>query len=135
MGRSQFDRERAIQILVDAAAVGDETACAHWKVSGKTLQRYRKRLADDPELSRAVRMKSQELDREWRTARRRFLRRAIGKLEALVEQATVGQMRDVTGAIKILGELEITAGMVADEPDPAQPHEQAPTQIDRPAVH
>lgn len=111
-----FDRDRAVKILVDALAVGDEQAAARWGVCTKTLQRYRARLANDPELARAVKATSQKLDAEWRTARRTFLRAGIRKLQELVDLAGVDKIREVAGAIKIVGDLEITSG-VLDEPE------------------
>lgn len=107
MARPGFDPERAARILVDAIALGDKTAAARHKVSEKTVGRYRSRLATDQELSEAVQRISREADKGWHVARARFLRRSLEKLIELVENATPEQMKDVTEALRVVGELEI----------------------------
>lgn len=114
MATPRFDRDRAVRILVDAAAIGDAKACESWKISLRTLQNYRARLAGDPELSQAFAQKRTQLDNDWRIARRRFLNAAIAKVQVLVDQAGPDQIRDVVGAIKIIGDLEVAAGVLGE---------------------
>jgi hypothetical protein len=115
MAAPTFDRDRALRVLVDAFDLGDATACQRHGISVRTLERYRVRLKGDPQLSEAVAQKKEELERDWRQARRRALRSGITKLEQLIQAAEVKQLRDVAGAVKILGDLEVVAGVLDDE--------------------
>jgi hypothetical protein len=115
MAAPTFDRDRALRVLVDAFDLGDATACQRHGISVRTLERYRVRLKGDPQLSEAVAQKKEELERDWRQARRRALRSGITKLEQLIQVAEVKQLRDVAGAVKILGDLEVVAGVLDDE--------------------
>lgn len=115
MAAPTFDRDRALRILLDAFDLGDRKAAEHWKVSERTIRNYRERLAGDPELAGAFQQKRAELERDWRQARRRALRSGITRLEQLIQEAGVKQLRDVAGAVKILGDLEVVAGVLDDE--------------------
>lgn len=108
------DPERIIRILVDAVECGDQVACDRWGVTTRTLRRYREKMTADPRLSEAVISKSRQLDGEWRTARRVFLRSAIAKLQALIEGAGEERIREIAGAIKIVGDLEVVSGALAE---------------------
>lgn len=116
MAAPTFDRDRALRVLLDAFDLGDAQACARHKIALRTLQSYRKRLADDPELAEACAQKRAELEKGWREVRLRALRSGITKLEQLIQEAEVKQLRDVAGAVKILGDLEVVAA-VLDEDD------------------
>lgn len=101
-----------------ALELGDKAACGHFGINLRTLQRWRKRANGDAELSQVVTTKKAELDAakdEWAQEAVAFLRKAIAKLGELVEDAKPNQMRDVVGAIKIVGELDITRNALADE--------------------
>jgi hypothetical protein len=115
MAAPTFDRDRALRVLVDAFDLGDAQACARHKIALRTLQSYRKRLAHDPELAEACAQKRAELEKGWREVRLRALRSGITKLEQLIQEAEVKQLRDVAGAVKILGDLEVVAGVLDDE--------------------
>lgn len=108
MASPKFNRERALRILVDAVTLGDRTACEIHKISGKSLCRYRNRLGNDPELARAVREKSRQDDLEWGAQRKAFLSEGIRKMRELIGQATIADLHAVTGAVKIVGELQVT---------------------------
>lgn len=142
MASPKFDRERALRVLVDAAQMGDRQAAERWKVSEKTVRNYRQRLSGDPSLAEAFRVKNAEVSEDWRRERLDFLRFGIGKLKQLVEQATPAQIRDVAGAVKIVGDLEVVAGALSvDQPGtdsqgagPAAPPGH-PAAGDAPAIH
>lgn len=115
MAASNFDIERAAIILVDAFALGDATAAAKWKISKRTVERYRARMATDTQLSALVAEKKKAAEADWSASRVRFLRKAIAKLETLVDMATPEQIREVAGAIKIVGELEVVSSTLDGE--------------------
>jgi hypothetical protein len=92
-------------------------------ISEKTLQRTKARAHADAALAEAVRQKKAEFAQSaqgWRQVRIRFLRKSIAKLGQLVDEATVSQIREVAGAIKIVGELEAVTQALGDE-DGEQP--------------
>lgn len=139
MASPKFNRERAVRILVDAAALGDRTACEQHKISEKTLRRYRARLGAVPELSAAVQEKVKQDDLEWGAQRRAFLGEAIRKLRDLVGAATVDHIHEVTGAIKIIGELQQTSEHLgldggSGDDQPSRKAEEAPGE-ERPSTH
>ena len=141
MASPQFNRERAARILVDAIALGDKTACKQWKINERTLVRYRSRLSSDPQLSELVRAKGRVADEHWSKARVRFLRKAISKLEQLIDSADQDQIRDVSEAVKVVGELQV-ASAVLHEPGTdfegarsAEDAARAGAGGDRPSVH
>lgn len=124
MAAPKLDRAKAIRILIDAARLGDRKACDLHKITDRTLRNYRARLDGDPKLTEAFRVKNKAEDLTWKAARRSALTKGIQKLEALIDGALPDQIRDVANAVKILGELEITQG-VLDGPDTSQPDEGA----------
>jgi len=127
MASPVFDRARAVRVLLDAAAVGDSAACKRHGISERTLQRYRERVGADPELTAVVAEKKNAEEAGWSASRRRFLRSAIAKLEAMIAEAGPDQIREVAGAIKIVGELEVVvvnmigAGTDGEQPGPSGP--------------
>lgn len=116
-----IDRERQAEILVDAYTLGDASAARKWRVNRRTVRRYRAAMRVDPELASLVREKKDLTEDELATIRVRFLRRAIARLEAKIEdpEATI---HEIAGAVKIVGELhqvsEALGDVGSDEPDP-----------------
>lgn len=108
MATPRFDRDRAIRILVDALDMGDAKACARHNVTVRTLQNYRKRMVNDPELSQAFALKKEQVDRKWDTQRRLFLAEGFAKVRELISTATLTNLRDLVGALKVAGELQVT---------------------------
>ena len=129
MACNVFDREKAVLVLVDAIDCGDQTAMDRWKVSARTLYRYRSRLHADPVLAAAVKHKRDAMDGEWRSARRTFLRSAIAKLQALIENASEERIRDIAGAIKIVGDLEVVSGALGENAPKAETEAEPPVQL------
>jgi|WetSurMetagenome_2_1015567.scaffolds.fasta_scaffold1303646_1 hypothetical protein len=110
MATPVFNRERAARVLVDAIAFGDRTACRTWKITARTLGRYRARLSSDPELSALVHSKGEKADRDWAQARLQSLRKALAKADELVAKASKPEhLGDVTEHIRVIGELDIAA--------------------------
>lgn len=112
MATPKLDRDKAIRILIDAARLGNRKACELHKITERTLWNYRSRFEGDPALSEAFRVKNKAEDLTWKAARRSALTKGIQKLEALIDGALPDQIRDVANAVKVLGELEITQGVL-----------------------
>lgn len=118
---SNTSRERAAEAIVTALSVGDRTAADRLNISDRTLRRHRARMATDPALAALVREKVKAEAGQWRAARLGFLRVALAKLKGLVEEAKVDQMRDVVGAIKIVGELQVATEALGTDPEARTP--------------
>lgn len=107
------------RIIVDAVEMGEKYAAEYWGVCDRTVRRYRQIVPTDPELAALVdekrRTHSQEAEAEWRKTRVRFLCRAVGTLERLLENADAKQIRTIAGAIKIVGELHTTQQALAED--------------------
>jgi hypothetical protein len=120
-GALKLTVERKADLLADVEyrAPGEtpEDICKRYGVSLKTLQRARAQCATDVALSDLVRKKKSDRARGWRDNRLRFLRNAIDKLDSLVSAATGEQIREVAGAIKIVGDLESLSRALGVEDD------------------
>ena len=123
MARPIFDREKAAKILALADQVGDIEAAKHFGVSTKTICRHRSRVLSDPELSRLVAERKRELEAAsvgWAEDGARFMSAAIRRL---VELLPLSGMREVAGAIKIVGELDITRKVLNGDEQPGSDSE------------
>lgn len=107
MARPIFDRERAVRILVEAAATGDKKTCERWKITQRTLWNYRKRLHGDPELSAAFTALNREADRSWKMSRQKALEIGMRRLAELFENAT--DINELSRAVERLGNLDVAS--------------------------
>lgn len=115
MARPIFNRELAARVLALAEQVGDIEAAKHFGVSTKSVTRYRARVVQDAELSRLVAERKHELEansKGWAEDASSFMSEAIRRLRQLLPTAG---MREVVGAIKIIGELDITRKVLSDD--------------------
>ncbi len=107
MARDQFNRERAARILAEAACIGDKKAAERNGVSDRSIRNYRLRMETDAELSALFQTKKKLIETEWRQEAITFLRTSIAKLGDMVQAADNTQIREVAGAIKLVGELAL----------------------------
>lgn len=128
MAASSFNPERAAYALAAIEFIGLERAAAKTGLSVRTVYRYKKRLHNDVALQQLVNAKRAQLQQELGGAIVRCAYRILAKLEELVDDAKVDQLRDVVGAAKIVLEqktvrealgVEHHAG--GDSPGPAPP--------------
>jgi hypothetical protein len=143
--KTQADRKTKVVLPIEtlAAAVGmarvDGLArtAAFFRVDPKTVSRAHERLARvEPEERRAslfaiAKAKEEECLREWRGEALRFVRHGLRKLDALIEQSTPEQIRDVAGAVHLVldklvmkdllpgAEKSVPRSTHADRPGPA----------------
>lgn len=113
-----FNKHRAAMVLLDAFAMGDEEAAKKWGVRRGTVSGYRDRLATDPEFAKILSLRWKELEHSWSVARLQCLRSVIKRIETL---AMVSEdIYRLSGAVKILGELQVVAGVLnggSENPD------------------
>lgn len=127
MANPEFDKQLAIRTLIDAALSGDRAAAKRAEVDERTLRRWRVRLDGDPELSAAFRAQNAAADRSWKAARRRVLGKLIRAIAKKVDDPDT-TMGELSTAVKVLGELEITQGVLDGHGDtePGQDPGEAP---------
>lgn len=124
-------KERMAQALSLARRVGDKEAARHYGVHERTIQRWREKAPHDAELSTLVETKKAELDAEigsWELEVVRTLSIGAVKLRELIQGAGQNQMRDVVGAMKILGELDITRKVMVDGDSGAARQDREPSE-------
>lgn len=110
-GRDAYDAEQASSILADATIRDDDRVVGkRWKVSVRTIQRYRARMATDEELAAKVAKKVEEAERRWDRIRNRGLTVLVQRMIEL--SATETDLDKVTNAVKELGELDIAGGVL-----------------------
>lgn len=115
------DPDRLAWVVLDAIALGDAAAARKWNVSRRTVERYRERSRNDKDLAAAVAEKKRHEESDLANLRVRFLRRALGVLEAKI-QSEGATVYEIAGAVKIVGELHQVAMAVDDErPDSTDP--------------
>lgn len=127
---ARFNRDRAANALADALVMGEADAAKRNGITERTLRNYKARLPNDPELSALFQKKKAVVDelrdreREaWGVERRMFLTKAIKKLGEIVEKAdSVEHIHAIAGAVKIVGELDITKSALGDD-EPASAFE------------
>lgn len=116
-----LDQERVAWILLDALALGDGSAARKWKVSRRTVERYRSRMRSEPELAAIVEEKRAGTEVELSALRVRFLRKALTRLETKVDDPEAS-LHEIAGAVKIVGELHQVSEALSDErPDSPDP--------------
>ena len=126
MAPPKRDNARAARALVDAALLGDATACAKHEITSRTLQRYRAALDSDEELSAFYAQLSRAVTTQnWATELNITLVTLVRKLGTMTRDlpgSTAENISAVTGAVKVLSEIAITrevlgAGEVDDAGD------------------
>lgn len=115
----RLDPEHVACVLADAFVLGDASAARKWRISKRTVQRYRSVASKDPKLTAAVAAKNVEVQHELSTLRVAFLREALQVMREKMKDAT---LYEVAGAVKVVGELHQVASVVEDErPDSPDP--------------
>lgn len=119
--RGGYDPDRAALILADANVLGDAAAATKWKVSLRTVARYRARASAEPGLAQLVREKQTEDARTLSELRVAYMRDALEAMRGKLESAS---LFEVAGSIKIVGELHQVAEALAedDEDDDGEPY-------------
>ena len=111
-----LDAERIAQVIIDAAALGDDVAGAKHGLSTRTLRRYRERLVTEPdgEVASLVQVKRKALSERWLVATAEARDRLLAKVLTLAENADTEQLRDVVGALKIVHDANVSERVIAD---------------------
>jgi hypothetical protein len=118
MGAPKPSLDQIALILAEATLSTDAQVVKRHGICRRSLSNYRARLSSDPALSRLFSAKKNLLETNWSHDTARALGRMIRKLESLVDNAGKDQIREVAGAIKIVGELELARGMIGSGKQP-----------------
>jgi len=119
------NRERVAQILVEALHNGDSEASRKFGVSIRTLQRYRRRLHTDRELSQIVALKKTAFEQMWLEDATQAIREAIRFLQRAAVEADPtdpNAIHAVAGALKILAEVSLTREVLSVRLEEGTPH-------------
>ncbi|WP_287408284.1 hypothetical protein [Oceanithermus sp.] len=108
----KFNYERASRMLAEAMFHGDHAVVERYGTSLRSLQRYRRRLADgDRVLADLVAEKKAALEREWAGELAPAIREGIMFLRRAAKAADPSDpdaIHAVAGSLKILSEIALT---------------------------
>lgn len=116
-----LNRELAGTVLVSAAFTTDDQACEQYGVSLRSLQRWRRQLADgDPELAGIVSTKKAAFDKAWADDLPAALKRGISCLAECFETVKADPeshknpaiIRAIAGAMSAVADIEITGRVI-----------------------
>lgn len=102
MASPHFDRELAVRILTAAATIGDDEAAKRFRVSTRTVQRYRQKLADDEQLAKVVEAEKEALRPVLRELLTNALHEVVGVGVNLAKSSD--NLYHVAGFAKILSD-------------------------------
>lgn len=105
MARNRNDPERVTDIVVYAEAFGPERTAKQFGVSQRTVFNYRGLVKASPVLAAACTEKRKHAKERMGEEFIAFLRRGVKKLDELCAEAGPERIRDVAGAVKIVGDL------------------------------
>lgn len=129
-----LNRELAATVLLDSAYTTDDKACAKYGVSLRSLQRWRRQLADgDPELAGFVATKKAAFDKAWADELPAALRKGMQCLSECMDGLRADpealknpqMIHSIAGAMSICAEIYFTGKVIdsrifgGDEPDRA----------------
>lgn len=115
MAHERLDLDLCAQVLVTAMLKGDEAAAKQFKLSTKTVSRYRAAMRESPELSRLVREKKTTVEAEWQSELRDSIREGILFLKRAAMTADAADpdaIHAIAGAIKIMSETDMTSKVI-----------------------
>lgn len=136
--RAGYNREFAASVLLAAIYNSDAEACQKYGITERTLQRYRKRLAEDAKLSEVVATKKALLDKEWAQDFIGPLRKGAQFLLEAFESCRGDKqyiknpvvIQAVAEAVRLCADVVLTSKAIdAQFGDPNQPANQLPQEV------
>jgi hypothetical protein len=109
---SKLSLDQQAAALAFATQCSDAKAAERHGISLRTLHNYRARLATDPALAKLFEIKRRELSEGWKDDALDTLRKGLHTMTTLMDRLLAldgppekGQLYEVTGAVKVIGEL------------------------------
>lgn len=106
--------EQKAKIVADAMEMSNKRAAEFWKISVRTVERYVAESNKSPELTDMVAKKlivsAATSDERWKAERVEFLRFMVRKMTDVFTKCDESNLREMIGAVKIVGELHSFAG-------------------------
>lgn len=114
MASTRLNPERIAAVLFTAELVGDLAAAKKWGVSRSTVENYRRYRVQRPDVAAAWEEKKQQLTDRLGVAFVGCMVAGLEKMQALIAGAKIepGALREVAGAVKVLGELHTVREML-----------------------
>ena len=112
MAAQALDYGKVSIILVEAAIGDDKTVCDKYKISTRTLQRYRKLMVEDSHLASIVAEKKAAIEKDWLGAIAPALKSCIGYVQRVsseTKEKTPEMVHALAGAIKIIVDAELAS--------------------------
>lgn len=116
------DPDAVARVVTDSEHLGVERAAKKHGTSKRTVERYRSVAKGDANVAALVAAKKKSIDDDWRNEAVAFLKAATEKLGVLVSMAGPEQIREVAGAIKIVGELTVAKDVLGADGEQSRPH-------------
>lgn len=106
--------EKIAQVLVFASLYGDNQAAKDSGLALRTIQHYKKRLREEPELAKIYVLKKQEFEGEWVNEVASTLLAGMNyiKQASQSEEKTPEMVHAIAGAMKIVGEIGLTKEII-----------------------
>ena len=111
----KLDQDRVALILVEAMFFGDKRAAEKNHVSQKTIQRYRKSLDTDKDLSLIVSEKKERFEGDWAARIPKTLINCLDFLDRAAQQANPADhetIHAIAGAAKLMAEIGLTKDII-----------------------
>lgn len=116
----ELRKELAATVLVEALYGTDKVACAKYGIGVRSLQKYRQRLAEDPELADLFARKKNAYDKAWIDEAPAALRSAILFIKESADACRADAayrknplvIQSIAGAMKLLAEVQLTSRIV-----------------------
>jgi hypothetical protein len=114
---TNFNRELAAAVLIEAAFRSDADSCSKYGVSLRSLQNYRRRLHEDPELAAIFNTKKALFDRAWADDLVKALKGAAVFIAEAAETARSDEkcktnpemIAAMAGALKLCADVHLTS--------------------------
>jgi len=123
----KFPYERASSILAEAELWGDDAVCKRWNITRQTLWNYRNRASEDGKLLQSFTLKKRMLLMGWQQDATECLRVGLQDLKRRIPIASTEidskLIYSIAGAMKVIGELKITADTLTEAPGEIDPVE------------
>lgn len=118
----RIDFDRVSTILAESEFVAsDEELCKKWAISDRTLRNYRAIARNNKELSAKFQAKREIImNGEWKAKAEKYLDVALDSMDELAKEAKEQKnpklLYELTGSVKVVGELLLTYSALLDEP-------------------